>query len=121
MPNFYRLASSASMVRQEQPTEFLLNASTHNTGFMTAILLSHQLYANHRRKDSICCGVGASQTISKMLSAIAQYNYSSRKGGKLITAKLVKQLMVKLCHSDVVPMTIIAAREEKNLQYWRYK
>lgn len=40
---------------------------------------------------------------------------------KLITAKLIKNLIVKLCHPDVVLMTIFTAREEKSLRYWRCK
>jgi len=39
----------------------------------------------------------------------------------LITVKLVKNLMVKLYHPDVVLMTIFTAREEKHLYYWRCK
>lgn len=40
---------------------------------------------------------------------------------KSITTKLVKTLMVKLCHPDIVLMTIFAAGEEKYPHYWRCK
>lgn len=58
-----------------QPPAFLLNTTTLDTGSRSGGVLSHQLHANHRRKDSICCGPGVSLTISEML----QYSFFSGK------------------------------------------
>lgn len=93
MPNVHRLASSASGTRHAQPTAFLLNATTLDTGSRSGGVLHTHCMATTEEKTAPAVELECPRQFRKCYSTV----YLVAKVIKLITAKIVKNLMVKLC------------------------